>query len=367
MKKNIFVMILAGLFLTSLVVLASNSSDVIPEEECVCLTPVSDTVRATGISLPDTIRLNLHLQDSMLYQLVPVITPTNAKMDIVKWSFLQSDNAVKIDQRGVLHIQSVSTRKTVKIQAKIGSVTASCIVIIENYINYSYGGFVPEYVEMAGVKWGTKNVGASSPIEVGKYFCWGETTGYYYEDGHVFDHEIDIPSGDSDGVTEHRDGNSLSIKQGGDYDAATANLGADWVMPTQEDFQALLDAHDDEVVWIRIDHDKYRFEESTVMSGWVVIRKNAAYYYPQQDYIGQEFIFLPDGGSIDGTNRKYHYEASQPTHSGKFLDTSATKRNLATLSPSPLITNNASSIYKDSTGVVLWSLGESVRPIYIGE
>jgi len=35
-----------------------------------------------------------------------------------------------------------------------------------------------EYVEIAGVKWATKNLGAESITDPGFYFQWGDITGY---------------------------------------------------------------------------------------------------------------------------------------------------------------------------------------------
>lgn len=39
----------------------------------------------------------------------------------------------------------------------------------------------PEYVEIAGIKWGLKNVGAESVTDVGLYFQWGDGKGFTSE------------------------------------------------------------------------------------------------------------------------------------------------------------------------------------------
>lgn len=68
----------------------------------------------------------------------------------------------------------------------------------------------PEYVDLglpSGVKWATFNVGATKPEEYGDYFAWGETE-----------------------PKELYDESTYSEKE---EDAATANWGSEWRMPTQ--------------------------------------------------------------------------------------------------------------------------------------
>ena len=86
-----------------------------------------------------------------------------------------------------------------------------------------------EYVDLglpSGLKWATCNVGASSPEKSGNYYAWGETK----------------PK------DEYTSGNSLTYGKeiddiGGNvqYDAATANWGEGWRMPTIDEMQELID------------------------------------------------------------------------------------------------------------------------------
>ncbi len=87
----------------------------------------------------------------------------------------------------------------------------------------------------SGTLWACCNVGASSPEDYGGYYAWGETQtkdvynwdtyqyGYYNGDGD-YSHLVNI-------------GSNISGTQ---YDAATANWGAQWRMATSEDIQELL-------------------------------------------------------------------------------------------------------------------------------
>ena len=122
---------------------------------------------------------------------------------------------------------------------------------------------LPEYVDLglpSGTKWATYNVGASSPEEYGLFFAWGETTGYTsstdgmslsgttysgYTD-HSFDWASYTKFGTYDssdqtdyGFTKYNKTNGPTTLEAAD-DAATANWGSAWRMPTQTQMQELL-------------------------------------------------------------------------------------------------------------------------------
>ena len=77
------------------------------------------------------------------------------------------------------------------------------------------------------VKWATCNIGADSPEDYGNYYAWGEieTKDRYTEDNSVFY-----------GVSGMSD-----ISGDADYDAATANWGGSWRMPTYDEMEELVD------------------------------------------------------------------------------------------------------------------------------
>ena len=77
------------------------------------------------------------------------------------------------------------------------------------------------------VLWATCNIGADSPEDYGDYFAWGET-----ETKDTFN--IDTS------VTYHV---SMSdISGNAEYDAATANRGGSWRMPTYDEMKELVDS-----------------------------------------------------------------------------------------------------------------------------
>lgn len=75
----------------------------------------------------------------------------------------------------------------------------------------------------SGTKWATCNVGASTPTAYGNYYAWGETTtkSSYTEDNYTYSsNPTTLPS---------------------NKDAATANWGGGWRMPTSTEMQELID------------------------------------------------------------------------------------------------------------------------------
>ena len=103
-----------------------------------------------------------------------------------------------------------------------------------------------DYVDLglpSGTLWATCNVGANSPEECGDYFAWGETTTKSNYDWSTLKYcEDSTGIKFSKYITRSKYG-SVDYKNVLDRsdDAATANWGSDWCMPTQAQFQELYD------------------------------------------------------------------------------------------------------------------------------
>ena len=98
-----------------------------------------------------------------------------------------------------------------------------------------------EFVEIAGIKWATCNVGAEKPTDAGLYFQWGDRKGY------TFDEVGKIKMFDLNHY-KHYNGRRLTKYTKFDRkdvldlcdDAAFAYMGQGWRMPTYEDFRSLI-------------------------------------------------------------------------------------------------------------------------------
>ena len=91
------------------------------------------------------------------------------------------------------------------------------------------------YVDLGlSVKWATCNVGASEPEYYGDYFAWGETRpkGYYDWSNYKW------CNGTYDNLTKYCTIDNKTVLEAAD-DAARANWGGSWRMPTIEEWSEL--------------------------------------------------------------------------------------------------------------------------------
>ena len=94
-----------------------------------------------------------------------------------------------------------------------------------------------EYVDLglpSGLLWATCNVGADNPEEYGDYFAWGETQP---KDTYSWSNYQYCNGGPST-LTKYCSTDNLTTLLPED-DAATANWGSGWRMPTEEEFEEL--------------------------------------------------------------------------------------------------------------------------------
>ena len=98
-----------------------------------------------------------------------------------------------------------------------------------------YNGY--EYVDLglpSGLKWATCNIGASSPEQAGLYFAWGETTGYTTKQVTSGVRKFDDTTYQAGAAA------SISADLTLEQDAVRTNLGGNWRMPTEAEYQELL-------------------------------------------------------------------------------------------------------------------------------
>ena len=177
-----------------------------------------------------------------------------------------SDGNASVTERGVC-ISTVSNPTTSNTKVKSGTGTGSFTCNLTglqpntkyyvrayaiNSKGTAYGSQVsfttngqptPEYVDLGlSVKWATMNVGASKPEDYGSYFAWGETTTkstynwstYKYSNG-SFDSLTKYNTSSSWGTVDNK--TTLELND----DAARANWGGDWRMPTYAEWTELCD------------------------------------------------------------------------------------------------------------------------------
>jgi hypothetical protein len=106
-----------------------------------------------------------------------------------------------------------------------------------------------EYVEIAGIKWATMNIGANSITDTGLYFQWGDTQGYTaaqvgkgegkkYFGWPDYKYCNGTSSPGTTGITKYNSTDGKMVLEASD-DAVIANWGGSWRMPTVGEYDAL--------------------------------------------------------------------------------------------------------------------------------
>lgn len=171
---------------------------------------------------------------------------------------------------------------------------------------------IDEWVDLGlSVKWATCNVGANSPEDYGNYYAWGETTtksSYTEDNSKTYDKSL-VEIG----------GNIL-------YDVATVNLGTGWRLPTQEEFNEL------------IDNCKWRWATRNGVKGYEVKSKKNG-----------NSIFLPVAGYCTGDTPSNQGSSGCYWSSTPYGIDGAYRLNL--------------SFYGRRTDWIYRDIGHSVRPV----
>ena len=130
-------------------------------------------------------------------------------------------------------LMTLSGEPIAPMQGFFVKVTETTTVYILNYADHSFH----EYVDLglpSGLLWATCNVGANTPEEYGNYYAWGETQPK--DNYHFYTYQF----GEQLAMIKYNSQDHLIVLLPED-DAATANWGSEWRMPTQEEWQELFD------------------------------------------------------------------------------------------------------------------------------
>ena len=118
--------------------------------------------------------------------------------------------------------------------------TTNATIMPEKHVEKTY-----EHVDLglpSGILWAKCNIGADTETDAGSYFQWGDTQGYTADQvgvDKIFDW-AHYKFGTQDNLTKYNSTDGLTTLQLAD-DAAHANMGKDWRMPTEAEYQELID------------------------------------------------------------------------------------------------------------------------------
>ena len=144
-----------------------------------------------------------------------------------------------------------------------------------------------DYVEIGGIKWATMNVGAETIYDTGLYFQWGDTQGYTAEQigeesGQKYFSEEDYKWHDETYNPEFIKYNYIDNKTMLDLedDAVHAAWDGNWRMPSETEFETLLESTTNEYV--------YNYNGSGV-DGFLLTDKTD----------NTKALFIPSSGEVD--------------------------------------------------------------------
>ena len=180
--------------------------------------------------------------------------------------------------------------------------TTNATVMPEKHVEKTY-----EYVDLglpSGILWAKCNIGADTETDAGLYFQWGDTRGYTADQvgvDKIFDW-AHYKFGTRDNLTKYNSTDGLTTLQLAD-DAAHANMGEDWRMPTKEEYQELIDNTPSE--WV----DNYN---TTGVSGRLFTGTNGhTLFLPAVGIAFDNMIFMSYSGSYwaASLNQEYAFES----------------------------------------------------------
>ena len=136
------------------------------------------------------------------------------------------------------------------------------------------------------VKWANMNVGATSETDYGKYYAWGATTDNYSESKDYNWTNTPYYTGNGSTHSWSKYTSAPATLDVATDDAARANWGGSWRMPTETEFQELLD--NTTRSW------QTNYKGVSGCNGYLFTSKKAGYT--------DKSIFLPAAGYRDGSS-----------------------------------------------------------------
>jgi hypothetical protein len=205
-----------------------------PDGTCHLMTRTPPKEYISSIELS---RISVVMRPNTLAQLTATVYPADADDPRVSWN--SSDEWVATVDDGWVYAQHSGTATITCTAADGSGVQVTCTVtVVGNTINNGH-----EYVDLGlSVKWATMNIGAKATKEYGDYFAWGETEP---KDTYSWSNNK-WSNGSSSTLTKYNTKNyngtvDNKIVLDLEDDAAHANWGGTWRMPTCEECQELVD------------------------------------------------------------------------------------------------------------------------------
>ena len=206
----------------------------------------------------------------------------------------------------------------------------------------------------SGLLWAKSNMGTTEPTEIGDYYAWGETSTkkeYYNDNYKHFKVDKNLK------VLKYTEKDWKTVLELED-DAANANLGVGYRIPTQEDWQELLDNCKWEAVTITLPEILDPSQTKSI-ARWVVTGPNG-----KSIVLPMTGGFRGDGWGVSPDNDTYYTTANLYLYPDGLSDQYSYKRAVALKWPFFAEETSSGSIKKPWLGTIWRSYGVVVRPVF---
>ena len=201
-------------------------------------------VKVSGVTLNKS---TLNLSKGETETLVATVLPSNASNKSVTWSS-SNYSVATVSSNGLVTAIGDSGNANITVTTVDGGHTAQCAFNIIDPCASEKVQTTYEWVEIGGVKWATKNIGALTVTDYGQDFSWGGVSGFTADQVSGDCHskafswaDYELGDGKNYSVTKYNSTDNKTVLESVD-DAATVNVGSGWRMPTEADFYALIAA-----------------------------------------------------------------------------------------------------------------------------
>ena len=258
------------------------------------------------------------LEACRTYQLTATIYPENATNKNVVWTS-SKESVASVDENGLVTANGEGFCSITCTAADGSGAKARCEI----------KSYFPQYVEIGGLKWATKNVGATTVAGsyetcYGDYFAWSETSPRYTNISFTSASEatITMKSSYTYGYSASHYVSYGESTLDAAHDAATQKMGSNWFTPTRDQYTELYNACG--ATWKTLtgrvtEGGIYKLSaDQTYEPGYTGV---AGTLYVSTSDITQR-VFFPNAGEIIGTTFQYggsgaYYWTSQLNSQGK--------------------------------------------------
>ena len=241
-------------------VTVKDGSTVIPSSEYSVAYSNNTNAGTATVTISDNVGGNYEVIGSATFTINKAsrtMSWVNSPSNVISGSSVTVEAAPSVGDGTITYSSSDTTKATVNGNVVSGVGVGSCTITATisegtNYLsaNTSYSLTIDyPYVEIAGTKWATMNIGANSVTDIGLYFAWGDTQGYTaaqvgsgagqkYFGWEDYKYGNGTSSPGDTGMTKYNYTDGKTVLDISD-DAARANWGGSWRMPTTAEYAAL--------------------------------------------------------------------------------------------------------------------------------